>query len=188
MTTTKQLKSNSQIVKKLQQELQKQAQKETKLKYEKYFKQQIKYRGLKAPETDAVLANSLKLLPQDNKQLIKLGIQLLQQEFAEDKLLGNRILKRGVSSGIFKSQQLHWSEFLCEIENLFEEGHVYEWGTCDSLCGHALSTLMKELQGEDRTKCAKYEIAEYLRLVLKQKYLEITSIRSFLCFSRTTRR
>eukprot|EP01023_Acetabularia_acetabulum_P038390 TRINITY_DN36785_c1_g1_i1.p3 TRINITY_DN36785_c1_g1~~TRINITY_DN36785_c1_g1_i1.p3 ORF type:complete len:276 (+),score=39.23 TRINITY_DN36785_c1_g1_i1:69-896(+) len=147
--------TNDIIIKKVQSQLQKHAKNSTKKKYEQYFKQQISYRGLKAPETDSILASFNDSLPQENLQLLELGLQFLQQNYAEDKLIGNRILKKGIRKEVFNSDPDERKKFLDKIEGLFDDGHVQEWGTCDGICGHALSNLMKCLQGDDRVECAR---------------------------------
>lgn len=103
----------------------------TKTWFENYLKGVIDYRGVKTPEVSKLLKAwyrdaSIGELPAPER--LKLGRQLGESRFAEDKFAGFLLWAHELKQGQKPP------DVLDEVEALFEDGHVWDWSTSDWLC------------------------------------------------------
>lgn len=114
--------------------------------YERYFKEVIRFHGLKTPALRAVAADlhnsALKHLPFEKRW--ELAGELFASEFAEEKSIAIDILRRDLK----KLQISHLKSLATIIDR-----HVYDWGTSDSLSGKVIGRMIR----------ADHSLAESLR-------------------------
>ena len=132
---------------KLLKQLERRANPKTKAWWEHYLKHTIPFRGVKMADIRAELHKWLesenipgKFPPDAQKDL---ALNLLRETYCEDKLAGILFLKEV----LIPSQSIDCAEDLPRFAALFEEGHIYEWNTCDWFCVKALGPLALQ-QGE----------------------------------------
>lgn len=113
-----------------------------------YLKHVIPHRGVKRPGVTAVvrqwLAQDIPMA--DPAQLREIGFALLRQPWSEDKYAGAMVLERVIKSGA-----LEWREGLHLLADVFDDGCVQEWATCDTVCGRVCAPLI----GQGGMACAR---------------------------------
>lgn len=125
---------NKNIKSKIHQEISKIAKKENKQNYERYFKNVIKFYGLKTPDLKEIFK---KIWPDikkyDLNNQISLAFELFQSDYSEDKSLAIKILDKN-------SKYLPLT-IISDLERIIDK-HVYDWATCDMLSGRVLRYLI----------------------------------------------
>jgi len=102
---------------------------------EKYFKQVLKFRGVKTPQLDKIFKEYTdKIKELDVEDAIELATNFLSSKYGEDKQIGVNILKSRLKS-LEKSHLKHF-------EKIFDT-HVYDWGTCDGFSSKVLCEMIK---------------------------------------------
>jgi 3-methyladenine DNA glycosylase AlkD len=131
----------------LQAQLSEASDRKTQEWMEAYLKHVIPFRGLKLPQVRTVLHQWLKAEAFEGRspeQQFATAQTLIQQEWAEDKLAGILILQEVM----LKRQMLDWRQYLPAMAQLFDQGYIQEWNTCDWFCVKVLGPMIKQ-QGQD---------------------------------------
>ncbi|KAG2389640.1 hypothetical protein C9374_014200 [Naegleria lovaniensis] len=135
------------------------ANKETAAEQTKYFKHVIDFHGLKAPMVEKCWKESLKdplqtKFPNVSDQL-KVAYELMKSKYFEEKNVGIKILAGNVSKIIPKRKKkktgqdsiedaLNGLKVITDLdEQLFQDEHIYDWGTCDTLSSQVICELIK---------------------------------------------
>lgn len=143
----------------LQHRLQAEADAEVKVGQDGYFKGVIFHRGVKTPAVEAVCKAFLKEVAAEPAGLRQLGLALLRQPLQEDKLAGMLCWRQCLLEAGLAEQ---WREELRALQQIYTDGHVFAWSTCDWICGRLLAPMIKLLlksepaQGE---ACASHVLA-----------------------------
>jgi 3-methyladenine DNA glycosylase AlkD len=131
----------------LQARLESKANPKTKAWWEGYLKGAIPFRGVKMGDIRSALHTWLReesipteLSPAENMEL---ALQLLQEIHCEDKLAGILYLQEV----LIPSGALDWRRDLARFADLFQDGYIYDWNTCDWFCVKVLGPLA-ELEGQ----------------------------------------
>lgn len=128
----------------LQTTLTNNANPQTKEWFEAYLKGVIPYRGLKLPQVRSHLKNwvpSLDSFPAAER--ISIAFALLYADYGEDKLAGILLLQEKlIPEGLIEAH-----EFLPQFAQVFQDGAIYDWSTCDWFCMRVLKTMVKR-EGE----------------------------------------
>jgi 3-methyladenine DNA glycosylase AlkD len=138
-------------VARLQERFEQKADPKTKAWWEGYLKHTIAFRGVRMPDIraalhgwlrdEAIQAGSGQLggthLPLDAQT--DLALSLMRERHAEDKLAGILYMQEV----LLPQGALHWPQDLPRLAALFQEGHIYEWNTCDWFCVKVLGSLVQ---------------------------------------------
>jgi len=156
----------------IQKSLQLLANTNIKIQQENYFKQQLPFRGIKVPNVEICINNWIKdtlitdkdilqdksrkntidttLLSTLSKpiyltpeQRFELMLQLLQQNYSEDKSAGIYLGSKTLLKSSLFMDPLQYKYILSLFQSLFINQYIQDWGTCDSFCGKILSTWIK---------------------------------------------
>jgi 3-methyladenine DNA glycosylase AlkD len=162
---------NREQIAKLQQRLDEKATPKTKTWWESYLKNVIPYRGVKMADIRAALHGWLSdeavhpmsgepsrvgLLPSQAQK--DLAFSLMQERYAEDKLAG--ILYAG--EVLLPEGALDWPEDVPRFAALFQDGHIYDWNTCDWFCVKVLGPLVQRYGEPCARAIAGWRTAESL--------------------------
>ncbi len=121
----------------LQQQLDQRADAKTKAWWERYLKHVIPFRGVKMADIRAVLhqwvrEEGIDRLPvQEQKEL---ALALIRLDTAEDKLAGVLFWQEI----LLPAGEVHWPDDLPRFAELFQQGYIYDWNTCDWFCVRVL--------------------------------------------------
>lgn len=131
------------LITKLLQQLQNRANPRTKAWWESYLKRAIPFRGVQMADIRAALHEwyarekiGARLSQEQQKVL---AVQLLQQQHCEDKLAGILFWQEI----LLPAGAANWRKDLPRFARLFEQGHIYEWNTCDWFCVRVLGPLVQ---------------------------------------------
>lgn len=123
------------LIAQLHQEFEKQASLENKKQSEAYFKGVISFYGLKGPQLKDIWKIWWPEVKQEASDLqIELAFELMQSDFAEDKNMATLILN--------KNHKNLAVEKMRDLEQMIDR-EVYDWATCDCLCGKVLRHLIE---------------------------------------------
>jgi 3-methyladenine DNA glycosylase AlkD len=131
----------------LQQQLDQHADPKTKAWWERYLKHVIPFRGVKMADIRAVLHQWVKdegidrLPAREQKEL---ALALIRLDYTEDKLAGVLFLQEI----LLPARAIDWPADLPRFADLFQEGFIYDWNTCDWFCVRVLGPLAEQ-QGAD---------------------------------------
>lgn len=123
----------------LQAELDRRANPQTKAWWEAYLKGAIPFRGVKMAGTRAALHEWLATTEPSNPVARReLALSLLRETACEDKLAGILYLQEVlIPSGILTCADLP------QLAQLFEQGYIADWNTCDWFCVKVLGPLIE---------------------------------------------
>jgi 3-methyladenine DNA glycosylase AlkD len=127
----------------LQQQLDQRADAKTKAWWERYLKHVIPFRGVKMADIRAVLhqwvrEEGIDRLPvQEQKEL---ALALIRLDTAEDKLAGVLFWQEI----LLPAGEVHWPDDLPRFAELFQQGYIYDWNTCDWFCVRVLGPLAEQ--------------------------------------------
>jgi 3-methyladenine DNA glycosylase AlkD len=107
---------------------------------EQYLKGVIPYRGVKMGGVRDAVNRFISTLPPDPSLIRSIAFDLLEGQFAEDKLAGILILREH----LIPLRVLDTERDLQRIEDLFTGEHIFDWSTCDWLCVKVLSPLIDQ--------------------------------------------
>ena len=140
----------------LQRQLQRRASPKTKRWWESYLKQAIPFRGVRMADIRAVLHSWLENEPAraglSGEGQLELALGLIRERYAEDKLAGILYLQEV----LIPAGTVQWRRHISRFAELFRDGHITDWNTCDWFCVKVLGPLA-ERGGEP---CARV-IAEW---------------------------
>lgn len=123
------------IIEKIRTELKKNIDKKTETTSQKFFKEKIKFYGVKVPAVNKISREYFKLIESKTKsEIFDLCERLWQSGFIEESFIA-----------------CHWSYF---IHKKFEPGdfqifekwidkYVYNWASCDTLCNHTVGEFIE---------------------------------------------
>ncbi len=110
----------------------------TKAWWERYLKGEIEFRGVPmAGIRKSVHAWHDEAEP-DPELLKDVALSLLRRPVAEDKLAGILIFQEL----LLPAEVTDWSADLAALEAVFDEGHIWDWNTCDWLCVRVLGPMV----------------------------------------------
>jgi 3-methyladenine DNA glycosylase AlkD len=127
----------------LQRELDKWADPRTKAWWEAYMKGAIPFRGVKMVGIRAALHGWLLSagirpgLPVEEQKW--LAFALIRETYSEDKIAGILFFQEA----LFPAGEVDWQEDLPRFAELFMEGHIADWSTCDWLCVRVLGPMIE---------------------------------------------
>jgi 3-methyladenine DNA glycosylase AlkD len=96
--------------------------------WESYLKGVIEFHGVPMGGIRSVVHGRVSVDSLDRSALIDLASALLRREVADEKLAGILVLAELVVP------PLQPGEDLDRIARMFDEGHIWDWNTCDWLC------------------------------------------------------
>jgi len=118
------------LIKKLELQLENRADPKTKIWWENYLKNAIRFRGVKMSDIRVELhkwLNSESIqteLPAEQQK--ELAFHLIQETYCEDKLAGILFFQEI----LLPAGAVNWREDLPRFAALFQDGYIYEWNTC----------------------------------------------------------
>jgi 3-methyladenine DNA glycosylase AlkD len=123
------------VIAELQRALDAHADARTRDWWTRYLKNAIEYRGLGIPKIRELVAewrakNALDAAPPGEQ--FEIAIALLREPIAEDKLAGILYLQQ------YLVTEVAWREAVPRYAELFDEGFIHEWSTCDWFCVRVL--------------------------------------------------
>lgn len=124
----------------LQRRLELRANPKTKAWWEGYLKHVIAFRGVKMADIRAALHQWVGDEGIAERPLARqkdLALDLIRLDFCEDKLAGVLFLQEI----LLPVGAIDWPEDLPRFGELFEQGYIYEWNTCDWFCVRVLGPL-----------------------------------------------
>ncbi len=113
--------------------------------WESYLKGAIRFRGVPMAGIRAAVQRWHAEYP--SVDLRAAALEALRRPLAEDKLAGILIL----GELLLPAGRLSWRRDLPALADVFDQGHIADWGTCDWLCVKVLGPLTKQ-EGEE---CAR---------------------------------
>jgi hypothetical protein len=122
----------------LQHRLDQRADAKTKAWWERYLKHVIPFRGVKMVDIRAVLHQwvrdeGIDRLPvQEQKEL---ALDLMRLAYTEDKLASILFWQEI----LLPAGEVNWPDDLPRFAELFQQGFIYDWNTCDWFCVRELS-------------------------------------------------
>ena len=130
----------SALIAQLQARLDRAADPATRVWFEGYLKNTIRFRGVKTPEVDRTVAgwraeSGLAGWPPEDG--LALACDLIRQPCCEDKLAGILMIQKHLLG------DLDAGRLLDSIEKLFSENAVWEWSTNDWLCARILAPAIR---------------------------------------------
>ena len=129
------------LVPNLQQRLEARANPKTKAWWESYLKHVIPFRGVKMAHIRAELHGWLGaegiMETHSVEEQKQLALSLVRETHCEDKLAGILFLQEV----LLPAGEIDWRADLPRFAALFQEGHIYEWNTCDWFCVRVLGPL-----------------------------------------------
>lgn len=135
----------------LQDRLAGQADPKTKAWWELYLKGVIPFRGVKMADIRRELHGWIqddkiaeRFLPSEQKEL---ALELIRDTYTEDKLAGILYFQEV----LIPAGWVEWPVDLPRFADLFEDGFIYDWNTCDWFCVRVLGPLAKQ----ERERCAR---------------------------------
>jgi 3-methyladenine DNA glycosylase AlkD len=145
----------------LQQQLDQRADAKTKAWWERYLKHVIPFRGVKMADIRAVLhqwareAGIDRLPTQEQKDL---ALALIRLEYTEDKLAGILFWQEI----LLPARAVDWPDDLPRFADLFQQGYIYDWNTCDWFCVRVLGPLAEQQGAECAHAIAAWRSSEPL--------------------------
>ena len=129
------------LIKTLESQLDKIADKKTKDWWENYIKHDTKFRGVGIPKIREKLKDwhkkeSIDKLPLNDQ--LELALSFFAETYAEDKLAGILFLQN------YLYNKFDWKLLLKKFEKLFKNGYIYDWNICDWFCVRVLGPIIKE--------------------------------------------
>ena len=129
------------LIKTLESELDKIADKKTKDWWENYVKHDTKFRGVGIPKIREKLREWYKNDHIDKLPLnaqLDLALSFFAGEYAEDKLTGILFLQ------YYLYNKFDWQLLLKKFEKLFKKNYIYDWNICDWFCVRVLGAMIKQ--------------------------------------------
>ena len=130
----------SALIAELQARLDRASDPATRAWFEGYLKNTIRYRGVKTPEVERIVAGwriESGLGDWSSEDGLELACDLIRQRFCEDKLAGILLIQKHLL------RDLDAGLLLVSIETLFAEDAVWEWSTNDWLCARILAPAIR---------------------------------------------
>jgi 3-methyladenine DNA glycosylase AlkD len=127
----------------LQHQLDLRADPKTQTWWEGYLKHAIPFRGVKMADIRAALHQWVQeegIAQQPAAQQKDLALDLIRLDYCEDKLAGILFLQEI----LLPAGAVRWQDDLPRFARLFEQGHIYEWNTCDWFCVRVLGPLAEQ--------------------------------------------
>lgn len=127
----------------LQYQLALRAEPKTKAWWENYLKHAIAFRGVKMADIRAALHQWVKeegIAQRSVSQQKDLALGLIRLDYCEDKLAGILFLQEL----LLPAGAVRWQDDVPRFASLFEQGHIYEWNTCDWFCVRVLGPLAEQ--------------------------------------------
>lgn len=122
------------IVKNIQTELEKYSDKKVKLSSQRFFKDEIKVYGVKAPIVHKIAKENFKLIKDEPKAFIfNVCEKLFQSGYIEESLIACDLA--------YEVRKKYEPQDFLIFENWIEK-YVSNWATCDTLCNHSIGTFL----------------------------------------------
>jgi 3-methyladenine DNA glycosylase AlkD len=145
----------------LQAQLQLRADPKTKAWWESYLKHVIPFRGVRMADIRAVLHQWVREQGIDRlpvAQQKELALALIRLDYTEDKLAGILFLQEI----LLPAAAIQWTDDLPRFADLFRQGFIYDWNTCDWFCVRVLGPLVEQQGAECAYAIAAWRTAETL--------------------------
>ena len=130
----------SELMVELQARLDRASDPATRAWFEGYLKNTIRYRGVKTPVVERIVADwriESGLADWSSESGFALACDLIRQRCCEDKLAGILMIQKHLL------RELDGGMLLDSIETLFAEDAVWEWSTNDWLCARILAPAIR---------------------------------------------
>jgi 3-methyladenine DNA glycosylase AlkD len=134
----------------------------TKAWWENYLKCAISFRGVKMADIRAAVHAWIKaeefesVLSSDEQ--VDLALNLMREFYAEDKLAGILYLQEV----LLPAGALDWRVELPRFAQLFDEGSIADWNTCDWFCVKVLGPLAQRYGDECARAIAEWRYSDNL--------------------------
>jgi 3-methyladenine DNA glycosylase AlkD len=145
----------------LQHQLDQRADPKTKAWWERYLKHVISFRGVKMADIRAVLHQWIREEGIDRlpvAQQKELALALIRLDCTEDKLAGILFLQEI----LLPAAAIYWPDDLPRFADLFQQGYIYDWNTCDWFCVRVLGPLVEQQGAECAYAISAWRTAEPL--------------------------
>jgi 3-methyladenine DNA glycosylase AlkD len=145
----------------LQRQLDQRADPKTKAWWERYLKHVIPFRGVKMADIRAVLhqwvrEEGIAHLPVSQQK--ELALDLIRLDYTEDKLAGILFWQEI----LLPAGAVSWPDDLPHFADLFQQGFIYDWNTCDWFCVRVLGPLAEQHGAACARAIAAWRTAETL--------------------------
>ncbi len=141
-------RDNSEAIKDLQYELQRQSSAAKKKWWEAYMRGAIPFRGIGIPQIRPILAEWRErhaIAARTPQKQLDLVLQLFAEPIAEDKLTAVLYLQ------YYLRHDRPWRTAIRAYEKVYKAGHIAEWSTCDWFCVRVIGPTIQD-NGEE---CAR---------------------------------
>ncbi|CAD7703784.1 unnamed protein product [Ostreobium quekettii] len=136
----------------LQAKLEGAAVRKTKDWFEGYLRHVITYRGVKTAVIRRLLGEWCTEEGLGLEEQKRLAYMLMKSEYAEDKFASAIMLQ----SKLIPGGVIAWQDDLPIFAGFFDDGHIWDWSTCDWFCIRVLGMLVERQQGPiERERCAR---------------------------------
>jgi 3-methyladenine DNA glycosylase AlkD len=163
----------NQIIQQIQQELRANADPQTKKTFQRFFKEQITYYGVKTATVKKIAEKYLKdIKPLKKQEIMSTCEQLLSSDYTEEAF----VVSFWLPNLLEKFEAIDLSTFKWWIEK-----YINNWAKCDSFCNHTIGgliekdpTLINELKNWAKSKNRWLKRAAAVSLIVpakKGKYL-----------------
>lgn len=123
------------IINLIRRNLQKQADKKTKASFQRFFKEKVKFYGVRSTKMNKIAKDSFNMIKKlDKDKFIDLMEELFSSGYCEEATLAadltNRYVKKFISSDI-------------TVFERWINKYIDNWAKCDTLCNHAIGTFIE---------------------------------------------
>jgi 3-methyladenine DNA glycosylase AlkD len=158
----------NQIIQQIQQELRVNADPQTKKTFQRFFKEQITYYGVKTATVKKIAKKYLKdIKPLKKQEIMSTCEQLLSSDYTEEAF----VVSFWLPNLLEKFEAIDLSTFKWWIEK-----YINNWAKCDSFCNHTIGgliekdpTLINELKNWAKSKNRWLKRAAAVSLIVPAK-------------------
>jgi 3-methyladenine DNA glycosylase AlkD len=158
----------NQIIQQIQQELRANADPQTKKTFQRFFKEQITYYGVKTATVKKIAKKYLKdIKPLKKQEIMSTCEQLLSSDYTEEAF----VVSFWLPNLLEKFEAIDLSTFKWWIEK-----YINNWAKCDSFCNHTIGgliekdpTLINELKNWAKSKNRWLKRAAAVSLIVPAK-------------------
>jgi len=131
----------TELIHHLQALLEQHASPKTKEWWEKYMRYEIPFRGVGIPEIRQQIAfwrEEYGIAAWSEEDQLRIALRLFEFPIAEDKLAGILFLQN------YLYDQFDWKTLLEKYEQLYLNGWIFDWNTCDWFCVRVLGPTIAQ--------------------------------------------
>ncbi len=123
------------IIQKIRKELRENADKKTKEGFQRFFKEKVKFYGVKSEKINRIAKNNFQKIKNLTKaEFILLCDELFGSGFCEESLLAANLVYWYIKN--FESEDI-------KVFEKWINKYIENWAECDTLCNHAVGTFIE---------------------------------------------